>query len=173
MRQVKLQVIYEPSPDYLLDPQYDKLYSEARSLGYRFFYVEYDRSEWAPVVSYTPLNRKMIVAEFQWQAQYPMIFRIGKSKYVTKADHVEVVRKQDLKSLLQKHLQAYGDGRVYLYDDLKGVKQLMKYLYPKHFRKVWDYLEDQYYYRLTSIKYLHELIKILELAEEFLEEPPH
>jgi len=169
MRQVKLQVIYEPSPEYLLDSQYDKLRAKARGLGYRFFYVEYDRGEHSPVISYTP-NGDVIIAEFQWQtAEYPIIFRIGKRLYITKADRVEVVRKQDLRSLLQTHLQAYGDGRVHLYDDLKGVKQLIKYLYPKNFREVWDYLEDEYYYRLTSIKYLHELIKILELAEEFLD----
>jgi hypothetical protein len=169
MRQVKLQVIYEPSPEYLLDSQYDKLRAKAKGLGYRLFYVEYDRGEYTPAVSYTPLNREVIIAEFQWQiAEYPIIFRIGKSLYITKADRVEAVRKQDLKSLLQTHLQAYGDGRVHLYDGLKGVKKLIKYLYPKNFREVWDYLEDEYYYRLTSIKYLHELIKILELAEEFL-----
>jgi hypothetical protein len=177
MREVKLQVVYEPSPDYLLDKEYDKLRVKARGLGYRLFYVKYvkyDRDEYTPVVSYTPLNREVIVAEFQWQiAEYPIIFRIGKKSYITRADDVEVVGKRDLKSLLQTHLQKYGDGTVYIYNDLKGVKQLIKYLYPKNFRKVWDYLEDEYYYRLTSIKYLHELIKILELAEECLKEPQH
>lgn len=158
---VKVVVLYEPTPEYLLDKEYDKVRKGATGLGFDLFRVEYGNF----VIRYTPHN-DYIIAEIEHHGYYPIVFKIGKSLLWTKADKIEAVRKQDLKKLLEEHKERYGDGRVNLISDLKTLKDIIRYLYPKQWRRILIYLIEHYYYRLTNIKYLHELIKLLDIIEE-------
>jgi len=160
MQEVKVKVIYEPSPEYLLDPEYNR-HRDAIGLGFSLFRYQTEDV----TIRYTP-HEGLIIAEIEWHGFYPIIFKIGRQKLWTKADKVEAIRKRDLKELLKKHIKEYGDGKVFFLSGLKTLKQVIKYVYSSKWRKIWDYLEDHYYYRLTSIKYLHELITILEYAED-------
>lgn len=157
---MKVKVLYEPSCEYLLDPNYDVLAKKALALGYDLFKVKYEDL----TVRYTPF-KNYIIAEFERNGYYPIIFRLGKTVLWTKADKVEAIKKDSLIELLEKHKQEYGDGKVYIIDDLRGVKKLVKFIYGKRWRRVWDFIEDEYYYRLTNIKYLHELIDLLKFVK--------